>query len=167
MEYQRKDEIQITIISGSVVTSVGGLASFYDSDWYLNVMLTKSFDLTNYVQINKDSFQYTIDRQKINPYFYELGFLETIDSISYNKENINFWSDIVAQNENLESPALYNTLFNVMKGSLELKSSIFNIQTLPDPIASDQVNVIVDKMNEIKALTESNQIDFVNSNLPK
>ena len=167
METQRQEEIQLRIISGSVVTSVGGLATYYDSDWYLNVMLTKDIELTNYVEINKDATKYTINRQNINPYFYELGFFETIDSISYDAEHISFWAQVVNQNQNLEAPALYNTLFNVTSGSLDLKSQVFNIQTLPTTGTTNDVNVIVSKMNDIKTLTEANQIAFAQANLPQ
>jgi len=167
MEIQRQEEIQLRIISGSVVTSVGGLATYYDSDWYLNIMLYKDVEFTDYVEINKDTTQYTIDRQNINPYFYELGFFETIDSISYDAENVAFWAKIVNQNQSLESPGLYNTLFNVTSGSLDLKSQVFNIQTLPSTGTTDDVNTLINKMNDIKNTTEANQISFAQANLPK
>lgn len=163
MDSQRKEQIQITKISGDVVTSIGGLATYYDSDWFVNILLTKTIEFTDYVQISLDNYKFTIERQNINPYFLELGFLETIETIDYNKNNIKFWSDFVKQNENIESPSMYNLLSNVTNQSLELKSSVFDIQIQPDPVVSDDVTTITNKMKEIKSSTEANQISFVES----
>ena len=179
MEFQRKEKIQITtvVFTGSngvninyIETSNAGLASSYDSDWYLNLFLTKDIELTEYIEINKDTYQLTIDRQDINPYFYELGFFETIESINYDSENISFWANIVNINsvQTSESPQLYNALFNVMGTSLILKSNVFNIELQPTPTASttSDITTIVNKMNDIKNTTENNQISFFDSNLP-
>ena len=168
MEIQ-KESIQITILSGQVETSIGGLASSYDSDWYVNVLLTKDIELTDYVEVSKDSYQLTIDRQSINPYFYELGFFETISSISYDTDNINFWSNLVnlSSVQDSEDPVLYNTLFKIMSGSIELKSNIFNIQLQPPVSAAttNSIQVIVNKMSDIKQVTDNNQISFAKSNI--
>ena len=163
MDFQRKEQIQITVISGKVETSLASLANYYDSDWYINIILKKDIELTDYVEVNKDSYQIIIDRQEINPYFYELGFFETIESISYDQENLSFWSGILNQLSQNESPALYNTLFDIMSPSLELKAPVFNIQLLPIQTASTTSDVvaIVNKMNEIQTTTTENQIAFV------
>ena len=171
MEFQRKEQIQITVLSGKVETSVAGLADYYDFDWYVNVLLTKEIELTDYVEINRDTYQLTIERQEINIFFYELGFFQTIESIGYNSENVNFWSNIVTQSniQGSNSPVLYNTLFNVMKSSLQLKSNVFNIQILPtmSGTTTEDTIAIVNKMNDIKKTTEANQIAFVHDNLPQ
>lgn len=165
MEFVRKDNIQITKLSGDVVTSIGGLAPYYDSDWYVNVLLTKSIEMTDYVQISTDSYQFSIDRQNINPYFFELGFFETVQEIGYNQNNVDFWANVVQQNKTIESAALYNILSDLMNESLELKSTVFDIQIQPDPIVDNSVTIIDNKMTEIRTLTEQNQIDFVQSKL--
>ena len=164
MNFQRKEQIQITILSGKVETSTASLANYYDHDWYINVALSKDIEFSDYIEVNRDTYQLTIDRQEINPYFYELGFFETIQSISYDEENLNFWADILSQGQiaSNNSPGLYNTYFNIMSPSLLLKAPVFNIQLQPIPTASTTSDVvtIVNEMNSIQATTQSNQLSF-------
>ena len=164
MDFQRKEQIQLTVISGMVETSIASLATHFDYDWYVNILLSKNIELTDYVEINKDSYQLTIDRQEINPYFYELGFFETIQSIGYDEENLNFWAELITNNEISSSSqaTLYNTFFNVMNPSLLLKAPVFNIQLSPTPTASTTSDVItiVNELNSIQTTTEANQLSF-------
>ena len=52
-----------------------------------------------------------------------------------------------------------------MGKSLELKSTIFNIDIQPTQVVSDSINTIKDKMNQIKSSVELNQIAFIESTL--
>lgn len=165
MEFQRKEKIQITVVSGKVETSTASLSNYYDYDWYVNIILSKDIEFTDYIEVNRDTYQLTIDRQEINPYFYELGFFETIQGIAYDEENLNFWADLIT-NGNISStnnsPVLYNTYFNIMSQSLLLKAPVFNMQLQPIPTASTTSDVvtIVNEMNSIQATTEANQLTF-------
>lgn len=52
-------------------------------DFYLTVSLFKDIKLTEpYVEVFQDETKFTIPRQEINPYFYELGFFDDVNSIS-------------------------------------------------------------------------------------
>lgn len=164
MSFQRKEQIQMTVVSGKVETSTASIANQYDYDWYVSIILSKHIEFSDYIEVNKDTYQLTIPRQEINPYFYELGFFETIQSIDYDKENLSFWSDIISTN-NISfnnSPVLYNTLFNVMSPSLLLKAPVFDLQLEPIQTASTTSDVItiVNEMNSIKQTTNANQLSF-------
>jgi hypothetical protein len=53
-------------------------------DFYLPVFLTRTYDLYEYVQVNKDERIQKIERQEFNPFFLEFGFF---DSINRNRVN--------------------------------------------------------------------------------
>lgn len=53
------------------------------SDFYVNVPLNRNITLfEDYISVTLDPFITSMQRQLINPYFIELGFFETVNSIS-------------------------------------------------------------------------------------
>lgn len=77
---------------GGVVQPDGGLGDENYTDFYINIPITRTYKkFDDYIHVEKDPFQTLIDRPKINPYFIELGFFETIKTIKSNgnsEENI-------------------------------------------------------------------------------
>lgn len=64
---------------GGILQPNGTLDIQNESDFYLNVFLTRTYKkVGEYVQVDKDPFQSKIPRLNVNPYFIELGFFETI-----------------------------------------------------------------------------------------
>jgi hypothetical protein len=57
------------------------------SDVYINVFLTKTYEINDYVDIQKDENIYVIDKQNINPYYLSFGFFDSIDRIKINSSN--------------------------------------------------------------------------------
>lgn len=55
--------------------------------YYLNVFLEKTCELFEYVDIKKDEKIFKIDKQKINPYYIDFGFFNSINRIKINNEN--------------------------------------------------------------------------------
>jgi hypothetical protein len=53
-------------------------------DKYINVMLTKTCEVYEYVDVKKDEKIFTIDRQAVNPYYIDFGFFGTIRRIKVN-----------------------------------------------------------------------------------
>ena len=70
MEVQRQEEIFLRKEGNTVINSNNTYGSISNTDWYVNVFLTKSLFIDGYVQINQDNFIYEIERQNINPYFF-------------------------------------------------------------------------------------------------
>lgn len=67
----------------------GMLGNINYSDFYINVPLTKNVaTFEDYVNVVLDPFKTSIKRQMINPYFIELGFFETISSVSGSTDSI-------------------------------------------------------------------------------
>lgn len=62
----------------------GSRKRFPEFDFYLPLFLTKTYELHEYVQVNKDDRIQVIERQEFNPFFIEFGFF---DSIERNKVN--------------------------------------------------------------------------------
>lgn len=144
-----------------VINSNNTIGHISDNDWFLNLPLYKSVNSIDYVEVNRDNFTYKIERQEINPYFYELGFFETIEQIGYNKNNIKFFYDVLITNGFNLTPSLFNSIYNSYKKSLELKSNFFNIPISPDPLSSDEVSQLNQKMNQLKEIVEDNQKNFI------
>jgi len=63
----------------------GSLHMNPQNDFYLNIFLTKTTEIDEYVDIQKDDTIYVINRQNINPYFIELGFFNSVDRIKVNE----------------------------------------------------------------------------------
>lgn len=149
----------------NIINSNNTIGNISDDDWFLTIPIYKSITSDGYVVINKDNFTYKIERQEINPYFYELGFFETIEQIDYNKNNIKFFYDVIIGNGFNLTPSLFASIYNSYKKSLELKSNFFNIPISPDPITSEEVIQLTQKMNELKEIVENNQENFVQETL--
>lgn len=58
-----------------------------DSDLYINIFLTKSCEVFEYVDIKKDEKIYLIDRQLINPYYINFGFFGSVKRIKVNNSS--------------------------------------------------------------------------------
>jgi hypothetical protein len=160
-----KDTLYLRKEDDKIINSNNTTGFISDNDWFLTIPIYKSTSSDGYVVINKDNFIYKIERQNINPYFYELGFFETIEQIGYNEQNIKFFYDIIITNEFNLTPSLFASIYNSYKKSLELKSNFFNIPISPDPLTSDEVNALTKKMNELKELIENNQENFSQESL--
>jgi len=55
-----------------------------NKDIFINVFLTKTYEIFDYVDVERDEKVYEIDRQLINPYYINFGFFESIDRIKVN-----------------------------------------------------------------------------------
>jgi len=53
-------------------------------DFYLNIFLTRTTEIDEYVDTQKDDTTHTIERQNINPYFIEFGFFDSISRVKVN-----------------------------------------------------------------------------------
>jgi hypothetical protein len=58
-------------------------------DKYINIFLTKTFEISEYVDVGKDNKIFKIERQEINPYYIDFGFFNTVQRIKINK-----WGDL-------------------------------------------------------------------------
>jgi hypothetical protein len=73
-----------------VVQPNGSFASINYSDYFVNIMLEKTFNkYDDYVNIYVDPFKTEINRQLINPYFVEFSFFETIKIIKSGATDFN------------------------------------------------------------------------------
>lgn len=63
----------------------GNRGSFPERDFYIPIFLTKTYELYEYVQVNKESDIIPIKRQEFNPFFIEFGFFDTIERNRVNK----------------------------------------------------------------------------------
>ena len=57
------------------------------ADNYINIFLTRTTEVFEYVDVKRDERVYTIDRQMINPYFINFGFFNTINRIKVANKN--------------------------------------------------------------------------------
>jgi hypothetical protein len=161
MEVQRQEEIFLRKEGNTVINSNNTYGSISNTDWYVNVFLTKSLFIDGYVQINQDNFIYEIERQNINPYFYELGFFETIKEIGYDENSVNYFYGVTTTGNTSDvSSGLFNSIYNVYKPSIELKSNFYAIPITPDPITSTTVFSLTSTLNNIKANVQKNQTSF-------
>lgn len=62
--------------------------NYPEFDFHLPVFLTRSTELFNYVQIDREEKIMPIPRQEFNPYFIEFGFFDTIqrNKVNYGRE---------------------------------------------------------------------------------
>ena len=67
------------------------LYSFPEFDFYLPVFLTRTNEIFEYIQIDKDDKIEVIDRQEVNPFFIELSFFDGI-----NKNKVRYGSDLTS-----------------------------------------------------------------------
>jgi hypothetical protein len=59
--------------------------STLNNAYYINVFLTKTSELFEYVDVKKDEKIFKIERQKINPYYIDYGFFNSVNRIKTNK----------------------------------------------------------------------------------
>lgn len=63
-----------------------GSRSFFPKyDFQVPIFLTRTYDIYEYVQINKDEEIVPIERQEFNPFFIEFGFFDTIERNRVNR----------------------------------------------------------------------------------
>lgn len=161
MEIQKKESFFLRKEGDKIVNENNTLGTLSDHDWYVDLILSKSMAIDGYVQINRDSFIYEIERQNINPYFYELGFFETIKQIGYNSSTLNyFYNLILTGNTSDLSPELFNSIYNFYKDSIELKSIFYNIPIAPQPVNNMSAITVTEKLLQIKKVVEENQKSF-------
>lgn len=161
MESQRMENIYLRKEGNKIVNSNNTYGTLSDHDWYVDLILTKSITLDGYVQINRDDFIYEIERQIINPYFYELGFFETIKQIGYNQDTLNYYYNLITNENNSQLiPLIYNSIYDFYKNSIELKSNFYNIPIAPDPITNISAVTLTNKLIEIKNNLEQIQKNF-------
>jgi len=60
------------------VHSNGSRSGFPEFDFYVPIFLTKTYDIFEYVQVDKQEGIQPIERQEFNPFFIEFGFFDTI-----------------------------------------------------------------------------------------
>ena len=53
-------------------------------DYYINVFLTKTCEIFEYVDVKKDEKIFKVERQKINPYYIDFGFFNSVNRIKVN-----------------------------------------------------------------------------------
>lgn len=80
-------------------------------DYFINIPITRTYKkFGDYINVEKDPFRTTIDRQSFNPYFIELSFFESIKAIS---NTGNTMITITNSNENIEEKSsLYSIIIN-------------------------------------------------------
>lgn len=54
-------------------------------DFFLPLFLTRTYEIYEYVQVNKDETIIPIERQEVNPFFIEFGFFDSIERNKVNK----------------------------------------------------------------------------------
>jgi hypothetical protein len=161
MEIQKKESFFLRKEGDKIVNENNTLGTLSNHDWYIDLILRKSMVLDGYVQINRDDFIYEIERQIINPYFYELGFFETIKQVGYNSSTLDyFYNLILTGNTSDVSPELFNSIYNLYKDSIELKSTFYNIPIAPEPVNNMSAITVTQKLIEIKRIVEENQKSF-------
>jgi len=55
--------------------------------YYINVFLTKTCEIFEYVDVKRDEKIFKIKNQTINPYYIDFGFFDTVKRIKVNNEN--------------------------------------------------------------------------------
>lgn len=56
-------------------------------DLYLNVFLTKTYELHEYVDVQRDDDVFFVEKQNINPYYIDFGFFDTTKRIKVNNSS--------------------------------------------------------------------------------
>ena len=64
-------------------------------DKYISVVLTKTGEVFEYVDVKRDNKIYTIDRQEFNPYYINFGFFDSIQRVKVNN-SIDLTSDMIS-----------------------------------------------------------------------
>lgn len=67
--------------------SDGNKYGFPELDFYVPVFLTRTYEIYEYVQIDKESEIIPIERQEFNPFFIEFGFFDTINRNKVNNSS--------------------------------------------------------------------------------
>lgn len=58
-----------------------------DQAYYINIFLTKTCEIFEYVDVKKDEKIYKVDKQEINPFYIDFGFFNSATRIKVNKKN--------------------------------------------------------------------------------
>jgi hypothetical protein len=162
MNPQKIESLYLRKENNKVIGKNNTTGSINDSDWFVDVFLTKSINLNGYVQINRDNFTYEIDRQNINPFFYEIGFFQTIKKISFDEEPINYFFNIIQTGNTSEfNIDFFNSVYNVYKESIELKSLFYKIPISPNPVNNISATTVTEVILGIKSALEQNQKNFL------
>jgi len=74
----------ISLFSFSPASRAVGVNLSY-SDYYVDIFLTKTNEVFEYVDVKRDEKIFKIERQLINPYFIDYDFFDTVNRISTNK----------------------------------------------------------------------------------
>lgn len=161
MKAQKKESFFLRKEGDNIVNDNNTLGTLSNHDWFFDFILTQSISIDGYVKINKDDFIYEIERQSINPYFYELGFFQTINQIGYNSDTLDYFYNLVLTGNTSDfSPELFNSIYNFYKNSIELKSTFYKIPIAPNPVNSMAAITVTEKLLEIKKVVEENQKNF-------
>lgn len=62
-------------------------SDFLPEDTYINIFLTKTCEIFEYVDVKKDDKIYTVERQSINPYYIGFDFFNSVNRIKVNTDN--------------------------------------------------------------------------------
>ena len=82
MEDIKKIKLFLDKRPGGVVQKTGTYGDKNSSDFYVNIDLYSEAKLLgDYVDVALDPTRISLQRQFINPFFYELGFFESIEKI--------------------------------------------------------------------------------------
>lgn len=79
--YARTTPNSATTFGYSFIHSNGLIGPNIESDLFFNVLLTKTYDYYEYVDIKRDERIIPIERQEVNPYFVELSFFDQVNSV--------------------------------------------------------------------------------------
>lgn len=72
---------------GITSTNQSNSRTLLTEDSYINVLLTKTCEIYEYVDVKRDEKIYTVDRQLINPYYINFDFFNTVKRIKVNTSN--------------------------------------------------------------------------------
>ncbi len=56
-------------------------------DFYINIFLTKTCEIFEYVDTQRDDKIFVVDRQRINPFYINFGFFNTVQRIKVNNSS--------------------------------------------------------------------------------
>ena len=104
MESRFKIELFIDKRPLGILQPNGTFGDRNSNDFYINVPISRNVTLfEEYVDIAMDPFRTSIKRQLINPYFIELGFFETIESITASTQSASIIDKAKAYNLKINS----------------------------------------------------------------
>lgn len=120
-----------------------------NSDFFLNVFLKRSTKTEEYVDVQKDTETFQINRQLINPYFIEYAFFDTI-----------------TKNKIINGSDLTQRMINVIRGSFANTAGYSN-QEVIDWFDYEGKNIIIknEKTNTFPTLDDLERSDLVWENI--